>query len=45
VNPPPEPDVVEADETAAPAVMLSTAAVVAWLVAFLAWVFWFRGYA
>ena len=45
MSPTPEPDVVEADETAAPVVMLYTAAVVAWLVALLAWVFWFRGYA
>jgi hypothetical protein len=36
---------VEADETAAPFVMIYIVGVVAWLAAFLAWVFWYRGYA
>ena len=35
----------EADETAAPFVFVYIYAVVAALAAFLAWVFWFRGYA
>ena len=39
------PDVLESDETAAPFVFLYTAGAIAWLVAVLAWVFWFRGYA
>jgi hypothetical protein len=46
VTPAPEPaDPVEADDTAAPFVAAYTLGVVAWLVGFLAWVFWFRGYA
>lgn len=35
----------EADQTAAPFVFLYIAGVVAGIVAFLTWVFWYRGYA
>ncbi len=45
MNPTPIPDPVEADSTAAPFVFLYIGGVVAWLAAFLAWVFWYRGYA
>jgi hypothetical protein len=37
--------VVEADERAAPFVFAYIFGVIGWLVAVLAWVFWFRGYA
>lgn len=37
--------VKEADERLAPLALVYTAGVVVLLVAFLAWVFWFRGYA
>lgn len=42
---PTDPPVIESDDTAAPVVFLYIAAVVGTLFAFLAWVFWFRGYA
>jgi hypothetical protein len=35
----------EADDTAAPLLFVYIAGVVAYIVAFLAWVFWYRGYA
>ena len=35
----------EPDEVAAPAVIIYTGTVIAWLFAALAWVFYFRGYA
>jgi hypothetical protein len=35
----------EADEKAAPFVFLYIFAVIGWLAAVIAWVFWFRGYA
>lgn len=44
MTPPPRPD-READETAAPFVFAYIGLVVVGLVAFLAWVFWYRGYA
>ena len=36
---------IEADESAAPAVILYIFGVIAWLAAIIAWVFYFRGYA
>ena len=36
--------VKEPDEATAPLAFACIALVVAWLAAFLAWVFWFRGY-
>lgn len=39
------PETREADDRVAPLVFLYIAAVAAWAVGFLVWVFWFRGYA
>lgn len=42
---PAKPDMIEADESVAPAVILYIFGVIAWLAAVIAWVFYFRGYA